>query len=359
MNRTHNHRLILALSLFAIASAIAYYFQFFTPEERLRRELIAYIKSVATDDPRPELVRHLTPDSVTILLKWMQQIEAQPTIRDRFAGLLRRVTSGKVDFFSSMPYVDDPPTLASFGFDFLGTNAAAAIPELSELARRPSGGDALNALISIGAPSLDAAQKFSSDPDPNIRKLSAFLVGTIGADHARSVAILIPLLDDADADVRAEAYAAIAEFPGSETEQILIPRLAHLSRDLSDDPMHAPTAAYALHTGSTNALLHLIDACIRSTNENVQAYLLASLAMRDDAQNPKNENVRSYGARRGNYFRNLQKRITQPPNRAFDNRLYFIRSNIIETGLPHVEKVLGPDNSSTGRIPQNPLQSRP
>ena len=229
---------------------------------------------------------------------------------------------------------------------------------LAELARAPLAEDARSALIMIGAPSLSAAEMFSHDPDPNIRFLAPWLIARIGENHDRSVGILIPLLDDPDPDVRSEAYGAIAEFPGPDTEQILIPRLPNVARDLSENPMHAPTAAYALHTGSTNALVHLIDACIRATNQTARPYLLAALAARDDQHDPQKENLRHHGGRRGNYWRHLERYRSQPPNPAFDHRLYFIRSNILETGLPQVEKVLRSENSSTGRLLQNPLPVR-
>jgi hypothetical protein len=359
VTQTHKKQLLLTSLALVIASTITVCFQYFTPEQILRREMLAYVRSIAREDPRPELVRHLSPDSVPILVKWTGQTETTPTMRDRLADFIRWATLRKIDLDSSKTYADYPPALASFAFDFLGTNAASAVPQLAEIARAPRAEDAVSALLSIGAPSLDAAEKFSRDPDPNIRALGASLIARIGQNHDRSVLLLIPLLDDPHPDVRSEAYGAMAEFPGPDTEQILIPRLPDVARDLSENPMHAPTAAYALHTGSTNALVHLIDACIRATNQTARPYLLAALAARDDQHDPQKEHLRSYGARRGNYWRHLERYRSQPPNPAFDHRLYFIRSNILETGLPHVEKALAPNNSSTARLLQNPLQSRP
>ena len=345
------------MSVFVIASAIVLSSRFLTPEQRLRRELAAYVHSVVAQDPRPDLVQSISSNSVPILLKWLSQTEFQPTTHDQFAALLLRLTFGRLDLTSSRDYVEFPSTLASFGFDFLGTNAASAVPALAELARAPKAEDARDALIAIGAPSLSAAEMFSHERDPNIRFLGAWLVARIGENHDRSVEILIPLLDDPDADVRSEAYGAMAEFPGPDTEQILIPRLPDLARDLSENPMHAPTAAYALHTGSTNALVHLVDACIQSTNHHVRALLLAALAARDDQHNPRKDDLRNYGARRGNYWRYLEQYKTHPPEPDLNPRLHLIRSNILATGLPHVEKVLTTTNSPTGRPPQNPLQS--
>jgi hypothetical protein len=357
VTQTQKKRPLLTFVALLIASAIGLSSQFLTPEQRLRRELTAYVHSVVSKDPRPDLVQSISSNSVPILLKWLRQTEFQPTTHVQFAALLRRVTFGRIDLTLSRDYVDYPSTLASFGFDFLGTNAASAVPQLAELARAPAADDAVQALISIGAPSLDAAEKFSRDPDPNIRTLAAFLVGSIAQDHHRSIAILLPVLDDSSPDVRSEAYAAFAEFPGPDTENILLPRLPDLARNLSENPMHAPTAAYALHTGSTNALLHLIDACIHSTNQTVRAYLLAALAARDDQHHPQKANLRHHGARRGNYWRYLDQYKAHPPEPALDHRLPLIRSNILATGLPHVEKVLAATNSPTGRLLQNPLES--
>ena len=344
VTRTHKKRLLLASLLIVIASAIAVSYQFFTPEERLRREMVAYVRSISREDPRPDLVSNLSPDSIPILLKWIRQTDAHPTMRDRVADLIHQTTRGNINVDSSQRYSDYPPILAYYGFDFLGTNAAAAVPDLAQIARSPGGEDAIHALVAIGEPSLDAAGKLSRDSDPNTRTLAAFLVGSIAENHDPSVAILLPLLDDPDAGVRSEAYGAMAEFPGADTEQLLLPRLSDLARNLSENPL--PTAAYALHTGSTNALVHLIEACIQSTNIQVRALLLAALAARDSEHDPARENLRSYGARRGNYYRYLERFTADPPEPAFDHRLHLIRSNILATGLPEVDKHLRPSAST-------------
>ena len=202
VKQTHKKRLLLASVFIVIASTIAVSYQFFTPEERLRREMVAYVRSISREDPSPDLASNLSPDSIPILLKWIRQTEPHPTMRDRVADLIHRTTRGNIDLDSSLHDEYNPPTLASFAFDFLGTNAASAVPDLAELLRSPGGEDAIHALVSIGEPSLAAAEKLSRDPDPSIRTVAAFLIGSIGENHDRSVAILLPLLDDLDAGVR-------------------------------------------------------------------------------------------------------------------------------------------------------------
>ena len=345
--------MLLALSIFVIGAAVALYVQYFTPEERLRREMVAY---VARQRLKP--VPNLSTNHIPILLKWMRQPEPGPTMRDHLADFLRRVTWKKIDIpYSRGSSSGSPGRVASSGFRLLGTNAAFAVPALAEIARTPAFGNAMNALISIGAPSLAAAETFCRDPDPKIRESGASLVGEIGKNHDRSVAILLPLLDDPNGDVRSEAYDVIAQFPGPDTEEILIPRFLRDFRERSHNPTYEPTAAYSLHTGSTNALLHLIDACIQTANPNVRAHLLAALAARDAPNDLPHQEFSRH--RRGKYWRYLQQFTESPPSPAFDHRLFFIRSNILETGLPQVEKALPPDNSSSGRLLQNPLQSRP
>jgi hypothetical protein len=283
VRRIDKSRLLAALLVFLMACAGVVYFQFFTPEQRLRRKMIAYVRSVTREHPRPESPPHLSTNHIPTLLKWMRQSESSPTMRDHLADFLRRLTRKKID----IPYFTgsssgNPQVLAYFGFRLLGTNAASAVPALAEIARTPAlFGNAMNALISIGAPSLAAAERFSRDPNPGIRESAASLVGEIGQNHDRSVAILLPLLDDPNGDVRSEAYDVVAQFPGPDTEEILIPRFLRAFSERSQNPTYEPTAAYSLHTGSTNALLHLIDACIQTTDRNVRAHLLAALAARE------------------------------------------------------------------------------
>src|SRR5688572_16881648 len=270
------------LIAFILLCSIPIYLQFFSPTQRLWRELSAYKLSLDRENPRPDYVPHLTSNSIPYLLDWIETKDYPSSWKQSLAVRVRPVSdsfASKLIEWDSSLYRDYPPTLAVVGFDFLGSQATTALPALRDLVVRSDAYDeATRAIIAIGPKAFPFAVEFAQHPQPRIRRTAAHLLGALRCDPPESSAILLKLIDDPDQGVRHEAYNALAEFPSRNIESILLRRLA------SDDPEVFFDVAYSLHSGSTNALLQMLSVARDSTNQPVRIAVFAALAFRDDLQ---------------------------------------------------------------------------
>src|SRR5687768_8248248 len=242
-----------SLLAFLLLCSIPIYLQFFSPSQRLWRELTAYKQSLERDNPRPDLVPHLTSNSIPYLLDWIETKDYPSSWKQSLAhrvSPLSESLASKLREWDSSFYRYYPPGLAVVGFDFLGSEASAALPALRELVLRSDAyEEATMAIIAIGPPAFPTAADFAQHSQPRIRRTAAYILGALRSNPAESSAILLKLIDDPDQGVRHEAYNALAEFPSAHNESVLIPRLANEEPEVFFD------VAYALHSGSTNALL--------------------------------------------------------------------------------------------------------
>ena len=338
--------------------SIPIYLQFFSPSQRLWCELSAYKLSLDRDHPRPDFVPHLTSNSIPYLLDWIETKDYPTSWKRPLARLVRPISdslAAKLIEWDSSLYQHYPPTLAVLGFDFLGSQASAALPALRDLAVGSDAYDeAMMAIIAIGPNAFPIAVDFAQHPQPRIRRTGAHILGALRVNPSQSSAILLKLIDDPNQEVRHQAYNALAEFPSTHIESILLPRLA------SGDPEVFFDVAYSLHSGSTNALLHMLGAASDSTNPRIRIAVFGSLAFRDDLQRteslnkPRNSLYQIKRLAFNHTALSMGVRIGIPPDaRDYDS----IRSNIIHTGLPQVGKTLGPPKGplTTSKLPANNL----
>jgi hypothetical protein len=345
--RRHLRRFIFGLLLaFVLLCSIPIYLQFFSPSQRLWRELSAYKLSLDRENPRPDFVPHLTSNAIPYLLDWIETKDYPSSWKQ---SLARRVTplsdslASKLREWDSSFYQHYPPSLTVVGFDFLGSEASAALPALRQLVLRSDAFDeATMAIIAIGPQAVPITSDFAHHPQPRIRRTAAYVLGALRSKSAESSAILLKLIDDPDEGVRHEAYNALAEFPSAHNESVLIPRLANEEPEVFFD------VAYSLHSGSTNALLHMLNLARDSTDRTIHAAVFGALALRDDLQR-----IESLGERRNTLYQKKRLVFNQmaleagvriasaPPDKL---HLDVIRSNILAAGLPHVHKTLGPPN---------------
>ena len=356
-SKRYVRRIFLFGLLFILCLVIVpLYTHFFSPKQRLWRELTAYKKSIDAGQPRPDLVPHLTSNSIPYLLDWIETKDYPTSWKRSFARRLRPLSdsfASKLIEWDSSLYQHHPPTLAVLGFDFLGSQATAALPALRDLAVRSDAYDeAMMAIIAIGPKAFPIAIDFAQQPQPRIRRTGAHILGALRVNPTQSSAILLKLIDDPNQAVRRQAYNALAEFPSPHIETILLPRLA------SDDPEVLFDVAYALHSGSTNALLHILSVARDSTNRPILIAVLAALASRDDLQRieslnkPRNSvyQIKHLGFNH-QALSTAARVFDAPDNRDYDS----IRSNIIRTGFPQVGKTLGPPKRplTTSSLPEN------
>ena len=321
--------------------SVLIYTQFFSPRQRLWRELSAYQTSIQRGNPRPDLVPHLTSDSIPFLLEWIESKEIPASFSQSLARTLNKVSPSLgaklVNLDSSPPFY--PPTLALLGFDFLGSQASVALPLLHQMViRSDTHDDATAAMIAIGPNAFPIAVELAADSHPRIRRTGAHLLGALRANAAESSAILLKLIDDPDQGVRHEAYNAVAEFPSADNESILVPRLAN------DDPAVFFDAAYSLHSASTNSLLHMLNIAQDSTNRPTRIAVLAALAFRDQLSKIEaaNGTKRSLYQKKRSSFNVLAVGAVgwlfpNPPDKVY---FELIRLNVISGGLPRVREIL-------------------
>jgi hypothetical protein len=332
--------LLGALLLIVCLCLVPVYTQFYSPKQRLWRDLTAYKKSIDAGLPRPDLVPHLTSNSVPLLLEWIETKQIPPSWQQSLAARLRPFSPSLASKLSSLDLSStmyDPPTLALLGFEFLGSQASAALPALRKLGlRAETYDDAITAMIAIGPNAFPIAAEFAQRPEPRIRRTGAFLLGALRSDPAESSTILLKMISDPDDGVRMEAYQALAEFPSANTESVLIRKLVNA------DQADFFNIAYALHSGSTNALLHLLSIVRDSTERPRRIAALGALAFRDTvAQINSSNEPRNllYGKKRPVF--NLKALNfgmvlhTNPPDHLALDR---VRSNILSTGLPRIEE---------------------
>lgn len=342
--RSYRRRILIgSLLSFILLCSIPIYTEFFSPQKRLWRELAAYKLSIDRGDPRPDFVPHLTSNSVPHLLVWLKSKDYPDSWKYSLARVLRPLSpslaSKLLSLDSSIHHY--PPALSLVGFDFVGSQASAALPSLRELALRSDTYDeATMAMIAIGPNAFPIAVEFAQHPQPRVRRTGALLLGAIRANSVESQTILKKMLDDPDEGTRSEAYQALAEFPSERAESVLISKLG------SADHAGLFNVAYALHSASTNAMLHLLTIARDSTNPPARIAALGALAFRDDLQRIKSlkEPRSSIYPKMRLVFNHLALNMgvlisANPPDKLHYDR---IRSNILSTGLPRVQETLGP-----------------
>jgi hypothetical protein len=168
------------------------------------------------------------------------------------------------------------------GFEILGTNAAPAIPQLMEAVVIRRGEDEVEdevafALGLIGEPAWEIAYELAKGGGDS-RGIGAFLLGGIGSRPEESREILLQLTKDPDEAVRKCAYAALAEFSNEKTEAMFGEMLR------CDDETKVRMGAYGLHMGGEASVKMLVDAYESATNDFAKDEVLATFALRDDAQ---------------------------------------------------------------------------
>lgn len=340
--KSYLRRKLLAVLLFVLFLCIVpLYTQFFSPKQRLWAELTAYKKSIDVGQPRPDLAPHLTSNSIPFLLEWIETKEIprswQQSLAYRVRAFAPSLASKLVSLDSSIAYY--PPSVALLGFEFLGSQASSALPALRELALSSgSYDDATMALIAIGPNAFPIAVEFAHHSQLIIRRTGAILLGALRSHPAESSRILSKMLDDPDAGVRREAYQALAEFPSATSESLLVSKLVTVAEAERFD------VAYALHSSSTNALLHLLGIARDSTNRTLRIAVLGALAFRDEqrkfdrSSEPWNALYRMKRPVYNNKALNMGVFISanSPGHLPFNQ----IRSNILKEGVPRIEVTL-------------------
>jgi hypothetical protein len=268
-----NIAFLVASVLLACAIAAVSFERFFGNQgQQLFETLQAYdlMRSTQLGSPSGPLIPPvLSTSSLPILLKWLRKSQSEPSLGERIKWRL-------YEFFPRlMQPVPAPassgPMLALDGFEILGTNAIAAIPELRKMLYDTNLCEIVaSAFICIGPPAFPVAAELSENPNPLLRRQAAFIVGGIRTDGNPS--ILQKLCGDTDPAVRTEACTALAEFPSD----VVLPQLR---AQLGAGSVEAFNAAYALHSSGSNAVAALIEAS-GSTNKPTKTAALAALTMR-------------------------------------------------------------------------------
>lgn len=171
-----------------------------------------------------EAVKALQLKCVPVLMDYLKAEESQA----------QKAVSKKINTSALGATAVDPPTLqhrAVAAFEILGTNAAAAVPDLRSLLERPEAAEsAAKALSFLGPETVGAFQEGLTNENKNVRAIAAESLGR----HARadSVPLLLGALKDPDGPVRGIAATSLGAFP-EKAEQIvpaLIPLLSDADR---------------------------------------------------------------------------------------------------------------------------------
>jgi hypothetical protein len=267
-------------------------------------------------------------NAIPILLQWLKgQDLAKPGSQD----LREQIHATMSTEERGAP--EDLQSLALKGFDYLGSNATSALPELRRLVYSlpsPFGEVALDAMVSIGIPSWPTATNLAQNQNPDLRRKGAYLLGALQTNPAQSIPVLLKLIDDPDRAVSGSALTAMGEFPSSEIPTSVRERL--LNPDTCAD------AAYAIHAGGSSAMQLLIDTCRAATTDRIRNATLGALAFRErprriaDSTDPRRS---AYRRKRCDFDLQLGLSAALHPN--FDDTfLVAVKSNIIRFQEPRI-----------------------
>lgn len=152
-------------------------------------------------------IRVIGPDqTIPILLKLAGRKQSDRTFND---WLLEFARSFDINVNSTLES-SDPGVLATTGFSALGTNAAAAVPELAKLVERPDHSMiALQCLAAIGPPARDVIIDALKSGDVQARTMALLNLSTAVGVNDTFWTNVAPCMVDSSEQVRAAAIQVV------------------------------------------------------------------------------------------------------------------------------------------------------
>jgi hypothetical protein len=275
-------KLFVAITSLFIAGGICYFIAAGNPQEQRLLEAMGRFRAAkqsggVTPADYARATAAVEPRHIPVLLRWLAtpidvslRTRAVVFLSDYFPSLARRLA------FSSAGDRINPNDAALIGFELLGTNAVAALPELKRLARTDYGKIAVRAMVPIGEQAWETGVELLASPDAEERWRGAFLLGALGVLPGRTVEILRTHLNDPDPRVQTEIRAGLAEFPSGKTAAAFSEILK------STKGKDAIEAVYGFHAMGTNALLWLIKEAELTTNQHIKSAVLGLAAFQNE-----------------------------------------------------------------------------
>jgi hypothetical protein len=222
------------------------------------------------------------------------------------------------------------PELAVCGFEVLGTNGAPAIPALVARAKEMrSGFRAIEALVSIGEPAWETADRLAKSRESRERRFAAYIMGVLGIRTNESVEFLLGLARDADEKVRFDAYRALEEFRCERSDKVFIARL-----QISKDDEEIKRTIYALADGGTNALRTLVRVYDETSDHGTRHLILERLLTR------RTKRLKTIRERKDAYEMRYIERFIGDPFESTDRDALWsaVRDNILTGGEPNLHE---------------------
>lgn len=188
------------------------------------------------------------PDqAVPVLIKLAGTKQTDRTFNDWLMEFIRSFDVNVSSTFES----SDPATMARTGFEALGTNAAAAVPDLAKLVKQPDHSvTALQCLDAIGPPAADIICDALKSKDPQTRTLALWNLASATGVGDTFWTNVQPCIVDLDEQVRSAAIQVI----GSQirTPEKAVPLLSTVLH--RNDTNDIANAANQLANFGTNAI---------------------------------------------------------------------------------------------------------
>jgi len=226
-----------------------------------------------------EAVQHIGTNALPWLIKWIQSVPTDSRWRRRVTHVLERLPGDLWDREPIDSWLNDPEWMrldvAYWGFHMLGTNANAAVPELTRLANdrslpqisRSSAMGALTTIGEAGVPTLLAILSDSTHPDRS-DAAAAITHARLGTNAGFAVHLLARCVADPDTATATRAAGSLGNLRIN--PEVSVPVLTQGLRDARHEVRSVCAWSLSLFGEEARSALPALTVALCDTNWEVR-----------------------------------------------------------------------------------------